>query len=110
MKSLFLFISLTVAVTTNAQTNSGTSTTPNSGASTTPPPMQTYTTPADNMANPSNSTVPGANGSYSTDPGKPQFQNPGTNGSYTAYPNNTQPATTYSQQTGTTPQKKKVKK
>ena len=87
-----------------------TSSTPNSGANTAQPPTMTYTTPGDNLANPSNSTVPGANGSYSVDPGKTQLQNPGTNGSYTSSPNGTQGTTTYTPQKGTSPQQKKSKK
>jgi hypothetical protein len=108
MRSLFLHLALITTLSLNAQTN--TSNVPNTGANTTPPPMQTYTTPADNLANPSNSTVPGASGSYSVQEGKPQFQNPGTNGAYTTYPSAPQPATTYSPQKTNATEKKKTGK
>lgn len=104
MKTILLLIALAATTSLAAQTNS--SNVPNSGANTTPPAPQTYSTPADNLANPSNSTVPGANGSYSVEPGKPALQNPGTNGSYTTYPSQPQPVITPTAQTNSTENKK----
>ncbi len=63
---------------------------PNTGANTTVPPTQT--SPQPTLSIPSNSTVPGANGSYSIDVSKPDFSNPNLN--------NTQGTTSYSPQTG----------
>ena len=82
----------------NAQVNTNSINIPNTGANTTPPPLNTYTSQSDNLSNPSNSTVPGANGSYSVDPAKPSITSPNT-GTFTS-PSSTQAPATYSPQSG----------
>ncbi|PBQ32852.1 hypothetical protein CNR22_14080 [Sphingobacteriaceae bacterium] len=107
MKKLFFLCAFAATTALTAQTTPASSNVPNTGANTTPPAPQTFSTPADNMANPSNSTVPGASGSYSVEPGKPALQNPGTNGSYTTYPSQPQPVITPSTQSSSTENRKK---
>ena len=110
-KSILSLLFISTVYLSHAQINNNGTTVPNSGADNTVPPTSTYSKPADNMANPTNSTVPGSNGSYTIDPGKPDANNPNTMGSYTVSPSGTGGTTTFSPQTGaSTQQKKKTKK
>jgi len=102
MKSLILILFFIVTFyVLDAQVNTNSINVPNTGANTTIPPMQI--TPQPNLSNPSNSTVPGANGSYSIDLYKPDFSNPNPNSTYTIYPDGTQGTTTHSPQTARAP-------
>lgn len=105
----YLILTLLVyASVSGAQVNTNSISVPNTGANTTAPPLNTYSTQGDNLSNPSNSTTPGANGSYTVDLSKPDMSVPIT----TPPPLNqgSSGINTYSPQGGNSGQNKKSKK